>query len=122
MNRDLSTTIIVVKMVYATRMTPEWYFVEADEGGHKFNLIRPKIRVEADGSFIGDGVYFPHDDELWPLPILDRDQSLYHRRGMKYDYLGSPQRDPKKPWRWRPWIEVEFTSKVGQKAKTCGPG
>ena len=73
LNCDLTTRIIVVNMVYATRMTPEWYFVEADESGCKFTLIKPKLRVEADGSFIGDGVYFPHDDDLWPLPVLERD-------------------------------------------------
>src|SRR3989344_4516319 len=72
-NRDLTTTVIVVNMVYATRATPEWYFVEADEGGHKFKLIKTKLRIEADGSCVGDGVYFPHDDDLWPLPVLERD-------------------------------------------------
>ncbi|HEY4482820.1 MAG TPA: hypothetical protein VI953_01470 [Candidatus Paceibacterota bacterium] len=39
---------------------------------------------------------------------------------MKYDYLGSPQSDPAKPWRWRPWLEVQFIGEHGKKLKTVG--
>lgn len=39
---------------------------------------------------------------------------------MKYDYLGTPQSDPEKPWRFRPWLEVEFGTKQGKKVKTVG--
>ena len=39
---------------------------------------------------------------------------------MKYDYLGTPQSDSRRPWRWRPWLEVEFATRDGKKAKTVG--
>ena len=72
LNLDLGATIIVVKVAYGSPANPQWHFVEVTDG-NEFKLIQPKLRVEPDGSLIGDGVYFPHDDELWPLPVLDRD-------------------------------------------------